>query len=60
MNKRKVLIIGTGTLAKYIVEIFKLQKVETLGLLDISQNKEATWARTMNDIRVLGGLDILL
>lgn len=54
----RVLIIGTGAQAKYVAEIFKLQKVETLGLLDISQYRDVTWAKYYN-IRVLGGLDIL-
>ena len=58
MNKEKILIIGTGAQAKYAAEIFNLLKVETVGLLAISQNRDATWTKDY-DVRVLGGLELL-
>ena len=54
----KVIILGVGAQAKYIVETFKLLNVEVIGLLDTSSNGKGS-VRKIDNIKVIGGLELL-
>lgn len=55
----RVVIIGYGAQAKYVLEIFqRVKNVEVVGLLDISQDKRFV-GRKLRDIAVIGGIEML-
>ena len=54
----KIVIIGTGAQAKYIVEIFKLINIKIIGILKTSYNKK-NFSNKIDDIEIIGGLGLL-
>ena len=58
MNER-LLIVGAGAQARYILETLALSRAfEPIGLIDVFDNK-AIWGQQVDGIKVLGGTDVL-
>jgi sugar O-acyltransferase (sialic acid O-acetyltransferase NeuD family) len=56
---RKLLIVGAGAQARYVIEtVRQTAGFELLGLIDTFENRDI-WGRLIDGVRVLGGADAL-